>query len=112
MSFLLSYLFTSKYSTNDYELVIKTSKELEYILDTQFNAKGKGLHEKINSIENDLNQNLISKMRYLATIRNKLIHQKGFDNIPDRKIFIENFEESEKELKTILASKSSSCIIS
>jgi hypothetical protein len=34
---------------NDYELVIKASKELEYILEHHFGATGKGLHEKISS---------------------------------------------------------------
>jgi hypothetical protein len=42
---------TQSYSSNDYELVIKTSKDLEYLLDSEFGAKGKGLHEKISSIQ-------------------------------------------------------------
>jgi hypothetical protein len=57
-------------------------------------------------------------MRYLATIRNKLIHERGFDAIPDRKSFIRNFEESVKELQEIVAKRrgtaggTSMCIIS
>ena len=42
------------YSSNDYELVIKTSKDLEYFLESEFDARGKGLHEKISSVENKL----------------------------------------------------------
>ena len=35
------------YSSNDYELVIKTSKEMEHLLEEEFHARGKGLHEKV-----------------------------------------------------------------
>ena len=109
---------TTSYSTNDYELVIKISKDLEYLLDTEFHANGKGLHEKINSISKEvgLSNNLIKKMRYLATIRNKLIHERGYDMIPDRNIFIKNYEESKEILNQILVTRNSQltskCIIS
>ena len=36
---------------NDFDLVIKSSKELEHLLDSQFGATGKGLHEKADSVE-------------------------------------------------------------
>jgi hypothetical protein len=32
---------------------------------------------------------LVRDIRYLATIRNKLIHERGFDRIPDRPEFIQ-----------------------
>jgi hypothetical protein len=38
---------TPQYSRNDFELVIRASKELEWLLDTHFGAYGKGLHEKV-----------------------------------------------------------------
>lgn len=34
---------------NDYELVIRVSKQLEAVLETQFGGSGKGLHEKVSS---------------------------------------------------------------
>ena len=101
------------YSSNDYELVIRTSKELEYFLEAEFQAHGKGLHEKITSIQNELPAELCKRMRFLATIRNKLIHERGFDQIPDRAAFIQSFEVSKLELQTIMKSRNvqSSCII-
>ena len=103
----------SAHSSNDYELVIKSSKELEYYLELEFNAKGKGLHEKISSVESDLPAHIVKKMRYLATIRNKLIHERGFDAIPDRSSFIQAFEASKVELVNIVKTRNSnsSCII-
>jgi hypothetical protein len=88
---------------NDYELVIKASKELEYILEHHFGATGKGLHEKISSASPFLpNPHIVKNMRYLATIRNQLVHQRGFDTIPDRHSFIALFRSSINELEEIL----------
>jgi hypothetical protein len=95
----------STHATNDYELAIKSSKELEYILEVEFEAYGKGLHEKITSAASkcpELSAGLVRNMRYLATIRNKLVHERGFDAIPDRKQFIQKFEASQAELKTMI----------
>jgi len=94
--------------------VIKSSKELEYILEHNFGGHGKGLHEKISS-SSGLTPQLIKDMRYLATIRNKLIHERGFDKIPDRAAFKQTFEKSAGELQKLLAArdkKSEGCIIS
>jgi len=99
---------SSKYSSNDYELAIKISKELEYLLESEFKAQGKGLHEKISSVQSQLPVKLIKRMRYCATIRNNLIHQRGFDRIPDRAGFISSFEESAEELRVILEQSHSS----
>jgi len=99
---------------NDYELVIKSSKELEYILEEGFEASGKGLHEKISSASG-LTPQLIKDMRYLATIRNKLIHERGFDRIPDRSAFITTFERSAGELEKLLSKRTKddqACVIS
>jgi hypothetical protein len=99
--------------SNDYELVIKSSKELEYILDTNFEAHGKGLHEKISTARGLPNQ-LVKDMRFLATVRNKLIHERGFDKIEDRAGFIKAFTRSALALEEMTKSnnkKDSSCIL-
>lgn len=103
----------SKHSSNDYELAIKSSKELESILEIEFKATGRGLHEKITSASSQLPPDLVKKMRYLATIRNKLIHERGFDSIPDRANFIQAFEKSADDLHQIINQRGgkSSCII-
>ncbi|KAG7361312.1 hypothetical protein IV203_036412 [Nitzschia inconspicua] len=92
---------TSKYShiANDFELAIRSSKDLEHILETEFGAQGKGLHEKISSIETSLPPDLVRNMRYLATIRNKLVHEHDFNKIPERQKFVAKFEQSTIQLK-------------
>jgi hypothetical protein len=85
--------------------VIKASKELEHVLDTQFGAQGKGLHEKADTVERQLSPQLIKDIHYLATLRNKLVHEYNFNNIPDRKQFEDRFVRAEGELTKILAKR-------
>lgn len=50
--------------------------------------------------------------RYLATTRNKLVHEREFNSIPDRAEFLRRFQAAEKELKAMLKRDSSSrCIV-
>lgn len=87
---------------NDYELVIRASKDLEYILEAYLGARGKGLHEKCTSVQHLVPKDLQKKIRYLATIRNKLVHERGFNHIPDRGRFIQSYLTAEQQLKDIL----------
>ena len=105
---------------NDFELVIRATKDLEYMLESEFDApagKTIGLHDKISHAEENfgLSKETVKKMRYLVTIRNKLVHEKGYNSLPDRKAFAKSFDSVECELKEVLAKRgkqSSSCIIS
>lgn len=93
---------TFRHISNDYELAIRSSKELEFILETEFGSHGKGLHEKITNTSCALSPRLIKSMRYLATIRNRLIHQVGFNEIPNREAFLQQYEEAYHELNSII----------
>jgi hypothetical protein len=93
---------TFRHISNDYELAIRSSKELEFILETEFGSHGKGLHEKITNASSALSPKLIKSMRYLATIRNKLIHEVGYHEIPNREAFLQQFEEAYHELISIV----------
>lgn len=115
------------YARNDYELVIQTSKDLEHFLEEEFYCKGKGLHEKLNDFEiqyrnsaifpnttwQTIQKDLISPIRYLATIRNKLIHQVDFKKIPDRDVFIQKYEKAQSTLQFLAKQKNpqTSCTI-
>lgn len=90
----------------DTELVIHSAKELEFILEESFGATGRGLHEKISSVEMKLPVPLVKRMRWLATIRNKLVHERGFTHVPDRPAFIAAFDESVVELQQLLGASS------
>ncbi|GAB4815847.1 hypothetical protein N2152v2_002893 [Parachlorella kessleri] len=53
--------------------------------------------------KNDYELDLVRKIRYLATIRNKLVHEYGFNDIPDRATFINNFSVARRDMQTVLA---------
>jgi hypothetical protein len=95
---------------NDYELVIRACKELEYILEHDFEAQGRGLQAKISNAAtlrssrnhgiHVFSQDLVRDMRYIANIRHKLTHEHGFDApIPNRDAFEEAFTRSMSKLE-------------
>jgi len=60
------------------EFAVTLSRRLESVLEQKYKATGKGLHEKISSVEDKLPAQLVKSMRYIATMRNSVVHQHGF----------------------------------
>lgn len=86
------------------------SKQLEGLLESEWGAEGKGLHEKLNWVQaspHPLPEDLVRKMRFLASVRNKLIHDPTYNRIDDRKRFINAYQTSKAELKAILRARGS-----
>ncbi|CAJ1926272.1 unnamed protein product [Cylindrotheca closterium] len=102
---------------NDFELVIRATKDLEHLLETQFgapNGKTVGLHDKITHAEQTagLSNDTVRKMRRLVTIRNRMVHEHGFNALPDRTQFAKSYDSVEQELKDVLKNRNgSSCVI-
>ena len=69
-------------TTSDIELVIRYSRAVESLLGKRLGACGTGLHEKITSVENRLGAPLVKRLRWIATMRNKVVHEEGFA-LPD-----------------------------
>lgn len=59
--------------------VVNCSKRIETILVSQFGANGRGLHEKLSSVGNLIPVPLSKRIRYIATLRNKLVHEDGYE---------------------------------
>ncbi|TDH72535.1 hypothetical protein CCR75_000791 [Bremia lactucae] len=90
------------YSDNDYQLAIEASKELEHILAQDFKAYGQGLHEMVSSVERAIPTTTVRSIRYVATLRNRLIHDQEMRMLPDRRVFIQNFDNALVELNVII----------
>ena len=112
----------ARYS-NDFELVIRATKELEFLLETHFlppltmsQDKTIGLHDKISMARingKPLPDHAIRKMRFLVTLRNKIVHDHECNSIPDRPRFVKDFDEVEASLRALLPDdKGSGCAIS
>jgi hypothetical protein len=61
-----------------YEIVLNNTKKIETLLEERLGAEGRGLYEKSESVEELLEEEIIKKIRRIATIRNKLMHEDGF----------------------------------
>ncbi len=60
-----------------YKKVIKKTKKIETMLE-KMGAEGRGLHEKVSSIEDLIEPNTVKSIRFVASIRNKLLHEDDF----------------------------------
>lgn len=60
------------------EQAVKLSRRLETLLEQKYHATGKGLHEKTSSVEAKLPTDLVKSLRYIATMRNSVVHEEGF----------------------------------
>ena len=102
---------------NDFEVVIRATKEMEYLLEESFRAPPTaGLHEKISVAQTPAGQPLpegvVRRMRKLVTIRNQLVHDRGV-NAVDRAAFRVGWAAAERELRTLLPADSMPfCVIS
>ncbi len=82
---------------SDIDLVVSRSKRLELLLKQHFHAEGKGLHQLVTSVEERLPHDVIKKLRYIATIRNKVVHE-SYKLKKDKKDFLLAVKACEKEL--------------
>ena len=73
------------------ETVINYSKKIESLLESTLKAEGRGLHEKASSIEDLISPDVIRKIRRIATIRNKTVHEDGYE-LADLSQFIKDSE--------------------
>ena len=66
--------------TNEQELakIITYTREIESILKDKFNVQGKGLHTYLDKISFKIDEQLLKNLRYIATIRNKSMHESEF----------------------------------
>ena len=87
--------------TNDFELVVRASKELETLLANAFGATGQGLHEKISSSAG-LPVDLAKRMRYVATLRNRLVHDLSYNALDDRASFVAAYTDSRARLLDLI----------
>lgn len=63
--------------SDQYSVVLGASKKLEALL-SSIGSEGRGLHGKCGSVEHLLPPDIVWSIRMVATIRNKLLHEDGF----------------------------------
>lgn len=91
-----------------FDAVLHVTKSLEAMLGSRLDARGKGLHEKLTSVEAHFPPWVQTRIRYYATMRNRLMHEEGFRTFADLKIhdpnrFTEEAENFMAQLQTKIA---------
>jgi len=85
------------------ETVVRGSKQIEKLLKEGFGAQGRGLHEYLSDVENQISDNIVRRARYIASVRNKVIHDD--EEIYDVNDFNKAVEEVTAKLTEILESR-------
>lgn len=79
--------------------IIERTKAIESGLVRRFGATGRGLHEKVDSVQGKLDPATVRACRFIATIRNKTVHEDGFaPTRTEMKSFVERCDEVERSL--------------
>lgn len=81
----------------DIEKVVTRTRNIEKLLRLQYHAEGEGLHELVTSCEERLPHDMVSKLRYIATCRNKVVNEHDA-KLEDQHKFIMMCNDCEKEL--------------
>lgn len=80
-------------------MVFPRVKRIEGLLEDRWGASGRGLHEKLSSVEHKVDSRIISRGRFIASVRNKVAHEDGY-RLDDREGFKQACEEVEDYLRT------------
>lgn len=80
---------------SDIDSVIRYSKKLEKRLEQHYGANGRGLHEKASSVESQLTASTLKSLRWVATMRNKVVHEDDFQ--------LDNLSEFERTCERLLS---------
>ncbi|OEE68721.1 DUF4145 domain-containing protein [Enterovibrio norvegicus FF-33] len=83
---------------DDIAVVVRQSRRLERLLKEHYHAQGRGLHELVTSCQERLPHDVIAKLRFVATIRNKTVHEDGYE-VDDMRGFVSACKQCEKELQ-------------
>ena len=59
--------------------LLSLSRDFENLLTEIFGATGQGLHQKVNSVEAQLPPEVTKKLRFIASVRNGVVHKGDVD---------------------------------
>lgn len=81
-------------------MTVRASRTLEGVLERHFGAIGKGLHEKVASVEHKLPAELVSTLRRIASVRNSAVQEDDFE-LRNPELFLEDVRRAIAILSSI-----------
>jgi len=85
-----------------FEEVVSATRRIEALLE-QCGANGRGLHEKTTSIESRLSEPTRSQLRFIATLRNRLVHEQ---NVTPDETTVQRFRKAVEDVTGYLEAMS------
>ena len=92
---------------SDNDVVLDASRPLEKLLKERFDATGRGLHELATDVQDRLSEADLKAIRYVATLRNKVIHEGLVLTADDRGGISDASRRVQDSLRTIHAATAS-----
>ena len=59
----------------DIDAAVRGAQQLEAVLEQRFGAEGRGLHEKLSSVEHQIPLPVVKQIRWIASLRNRVVHE-------------------------------------
>ncbi len=59
----------------DIDSAVRGAQQLEAVLEERFGAEGRGLHEKLSSVEHRIPLRVVKQVRWIASLRNRVVHE-------------------------------------
>lgn len=70
----------------DIDTAVRGARQLEGLLEQRFGAQGRGLHEKLSSVEAQIPLPVVKQIRWIASLRNRVVHEGAvIDDVTDFK---------------------------
>jgi hypothetical protein len=88
--------------STDIEVVVLKAKHIEHRLAHAFGAHGRGLHEKITSVAQHFSASEVQHFRYVATIRNRMMHDIDYNCLEHRERFLHACAAIDQAIDAIL----------
>ena len=86
----------------DIEVVVLKAKYVEHRLTYALGAHGRGLHEQITSVAQHFPASEMQHLRYVATIRNRMMHDIEYNRVENRERFLHACTAIDQAIDAIL----------
>lgn len=80
--------------TSDIDYVVRATKQLRQRLVDELGAQGLSLHECLDTLVDRLPEPDMRRLRFIATVRNKIINEVGTDTLDNRSGFVQAVDQA------------------
>ena len=92
-------------NVSDIELVVVTTKQLRQRLVNELGASGLSLHECLDSIDSRMSEKEMRGLRFIASVRNKLINEVNVNTLDNRANFVSAVDQANATITARAAEK-------